>query len=94
MTSSIFKKGKNSVLKLCQKNPLLQEKVSVFGQQSTSIEEISKVGIETFVLLYGRNSGDMLRDLRFKMAMKMVSTSSKVCPSKLPPLRELHTSIA
>ena len=73
------------MLKLIQKNPLLQEKVSLFGQQSSSMQIISKVGKEVFVQLYGGKNGDSLGELRFKIYMKMVSTSSKVCPSKLPP---------
>ena len=45
-TSRIFEKGKILILKPTQKNPSLPRKVSLFGQQLSTMEDITKVRVE------------------------------------------------
>ena len=88
-TSSIFEKGKGAVLKLLEKSESLQQQVEVFGMPHASEEEIGKLGVQTFILLYGGKLDDNLEDIRYRGYIKIASTSSKMCPSKLPPTQRV-----
>ena len=87
-TSAIHDKGKGSILRLIQKSKKAQQLSAVFNKPLASQAEIGSAGINLFILLYGDKNEDSLQSLQYTMYMKMVASSSKIKPSKLPPTEQ------
>ena len=84
-TSSIYDKGKNSILKLIEKSDEAKNQAKLFISTSTSKEDIGMAGNKKIVLLYGGEVEETLPSLRYRLYMKMAASSTKISPSKLPP---------
>ena len=84
-TSGVYDKGKLSILRLIEKSEEAQQIARIFSNPKVSAEEIGNIGTKVFVLLYGGSTNDSLPMLRYRGYMKMISSSGKLAPNKLPP---------
>ena len=83
-TSAVHDKEKGAILRLIQKSKKAQQLSAVFNKPLASQAKIGNTGVNLFILLYGGKNEDSLQSLRYTMYMKMVASSSKIKPSKLP----------
>ena len=86
-TSTIYEKGKGSLIKLLDKSIEAQKTASCFLKDFPSQEEIGSAGHDIFVLLYNGNKEDSLHELRYRNYMRMAASASNINPSKLPPTK-------
>ena len=86
-TSRIFGIGKKSAFrKLVKSDPVMKSCVSAFTLQNKSQEEISDLGKDLMVDLFGGKSNDTLSSLRHAIFTKRVATAEAfVTPERLPP---------
>ena len=86
-TSRIFGIGKKSVFqKLVKSNPVMKSCASAFILQNKSQEDISDLGEDLMVDLFGGKSNDTLSSLHHTIFTKKVATvEAFVTPERLPP---------
>ena len=86
-TSRIYAIGKKSAFrKLMKSDPVMKSCASAFLLQNKSQEDISDLGKDLMVDLFGGKSNDTLSSLRHTIFIKKVATAQAfVTPKRLPP---------
>lgn len=83
-TSSLFTKGKKTVVNIMKKHPNLKKQMSVFLNEKSTPQKIEKATEKFLVLLYGGKETDSLADCRYKNFVKGC-TKTSFHLSALPP---------
>lgn len=84
-TSSIYGKGKTSILRLLEKSKDARQEADIFLKENCSPQVICTAGTKLFVQIYGGKSSDSLDELRYLNYMKMSLSSANIKPENLPP---------
>lgn len=71
-------------MKTIQKNVTAQECVEVFLSQNSSVDSVSKAGMQFFVILYGGTQIDDLPLVRYTTYMRMTAVAARPVPEQLP----------
>ena len=84
-TSATFGQGKVGLIKKLKQSKEVQMISELMMDSNASVEEVGRVGVRLFVIVFGGKQSDSLNTLRHAKYMEMVASAKKIDPQKLPP---------